>query len=200
MIRFLSHAISLSLLLLAIGVIVPNAKAQEVPMWEGVTKTKKQLEADRELVESLRKSTNDNLNVAASRGIKLGWEAIENGNTEKAIRRFNQVWLLNPKRGEIYWGFAVATAMRGDDIKIVERWFQKAETIVGADWRLHSDWGRWLEQRDEPERAIPHFLKSIEANPKNREPHVGMIRASEKLGDTATVEKHIRIYNELTKN
>jgi Flp pilus assembly protein TadD len=200
MMKFTVPVVLVNLLFLTVASYLPDAQAQEVSMWEGVTKTNKQLEADRELIESLHKSTNGNLRIAANRGIKLGWQAIENGNSEKAIRRFNQVWLLNPKRGEIYWGFAVATAMRGDDLQIVEKWFRKAEEIVGPHWRLHSDWGRWLELRDEPERAIPHFLKSIEANPKYPEPHVGMFRASEKLGDRSTAEKHRRIYYELTKN
>jgi len=57
------------------------------------------LEADQELIESLHKSTNGNLRIAANRGIKLGWQSIEAGDSETAIRRFNQVWLFAPERG-----------------------------------------------------------------------------------------------------
>ncbi len=186
-----------ALFLLAVQVILPGVSAKEIPMWQGVSKTAAQIEADRKLVEAAVKLANGNADRAAQRAVALGWKEIHKGDTEQALRRFNQAWLINPKRGDIYWGFAVATGIRGDDLGTVDKWFRKAEAIVGPHWRLHSDWGRILEQRNESEAAIPHFQRSIKVNPKNPEPHIGLIRAFKRLGNEAMAKKHMEIYNQM---
>lgn len=136
-------------------------------------------------------------NKAAGEAVRRGWKALQEGQADKALRRFNQAWLIDPRRGDIYWGLAVATGVRGDSIKTVEVLFAKAERIIGANSSLQSDWGRVLDQRKMPKSAIPHFLKAIRLNPKNLEPHIGMIRASNQLGDKAIAEKHMKIYQSL---
>lgn len=177
---------------------VADLKAKEMPMWQGFSKSTAQRKADKEFVDRAVSLAKGDANEAARRGVAQGWKEISKGNPEKAMRRFNQAWLINPKRGDIYWGFAIALSVRGDDIRAIEQWFSKAEDIAGPNWRLHSDWGRVLEQRNKPKAAIAHFLKSIEMNPNNPEPHIGMIKASQKLRDTKTANKHLKIYQALT--
>ena len=182
-----------------LGAAVAVAADREIPMWEGIEKTTAQKAADRAFVQKIVEAFNGDTEKAARNAVLRGWKAIEKGDPEKALRRFNQAWLVNPKLGDIYWGFAIAIGMRGDDLQLIEKWFKKAEAIVGPDWRLHSDWGRLLEQRNQLQAAISHFLISIQANPNNPEPHVGMIYASRKLGDLETAEKHLNIYRQLTE-
>ena len=199
MVKISLFAFALVLHVALAGSSVSIATKREIPMWQGIEKTTAQKAADKVFVQQALEMAGGDADAAARRGVQLGWKEIAKGNAKKALRRFNQAWLLNPERGGIYWGFAIATGMRGDDLQLVEKWFKKAESIVRPDWRLHSDWGRVLGQRNQPKAAIPHFLKSIEANPKNPEPHVGMIRASRKLGDTKIADRHLSIYKSLTK-
>ncbi len=182
----------------ALITITPSAPAKEVPTWAGIEKTPEQLAADKKLIEEVLKISDGNIDEAASRAVELGWAAVQDQDVELAIRRFNQAWLIAPNRGDIYWGFAIATAIRGDKLSTVEEWFGKAQTMIGPDSRLHSDWGRILTQRNEYEAAMRHFDLSINADPKNPEPHIGMIHAALGLGDQATADKHLALYKSLT--
>lgn len=173
--------------------------ADEIPTWKGVTKTAAQKQADKTFIEAVRKKTDGDLNVGAQRAIMLGWQFIAKGDVENAIRRFNQAWLLKPDRGDVYWGFAVATGNRGDPIQDVEGWFSLAEEIIGPEHRLYSDWGRTLEQRGEADQAIPVFLMAIDLNGENPEPHIGLVRAYLAIGDKTGAEKHMRILDGLKK-
>lgn len=171
--------------------------AKEIPMWEGVLKSPQQLAADKQLIEAMKKATAGNLDVAAKAAVVRAWQAIGRGDPETAIKRLNQAWLLNPDRGDIYWAYGVATAIRGDSIDAVDRHFRQAERIIGQEARLYADWGRVFEQRGFAEKALPHFKEAIQIDPKNPEPHIGMIRAAMKLGDRETARKHERILLQL---
>ena len=188
----------LTTVFLLAALAVPSA-AQEVPTWEGIVKTEAQKRADSEFVDAVRIETGGNLDAGAQRAIMLGWQLVGQGDTEGAIRRFNQAWLLNPERGDIYWGFAIATGIRGDDLQDVETWFAQAEERIGAEYRLFSDWGRILEQRGVAERAIEMFNRSIALNPNYPEPHIGLIRAYTAVGDRPSAAKHMKILDELRK-
>lgn len=179
--------------------VISFGYANEIPTWEGVTKTAAQKQADRMFVEGVKKVTGGDLNAGAQRAIMSGWQFVEKGDAENAIRRFNQAWLLNPDRGDVYWGFAIATAIRGDAVEDVEIWFSRAEKIIGPEHRLYADWGRVLEQRGEARRAIPLFRKAIELNGENPEPHIGLVRSYRAIGDESGAERHMRILEGLKK-
>lgn len=176
-----------------------NAVAREIPMWQGITKTAAQTQADKRLVREALLLTKGDFKAAAHRAVTLGWQEIGKGNLETALRRFNQAWLLEPSRGDIYWGFAVAIGNRGDDIIQVGKFFRIADKIIGPESRLHSDWGRVLEERGYPKAAIEHFDKAIKLNPNNREPHNGMYRVVKKLRLINKMKKPRKHYIVLTK-
>lgn len=44
--------------------------------------------------------------AAASAFVNKGFELYRQDDLQKAMRRFNQAWLLDPKNQEVYWGFA----------------------------------------------------------------------------------------------
>lgn len=198
-VKTLSLAIALTLVLLLADRNVSAQPERTIPMWEGLEKNAIQKKIDRDFVSGMIKHFDGNADKASHYAVLKGWEQIEKGDLETAIKRFNQAWLLNPERGDIYWGFVVASAERGDELAKIEQWFAKAESIVGPQTELYSDWGIVLERRDKPNAAIPYFLKSIELKPNNPEPHAGMVRTSVAIGDRKTAEKHSEIYRALTQ-
>lgn len=185
-------------LVLAVHPVAAQTQRQ-IPMWEGMEKTALQKRVDQRFILDMNKGFDGDRDRASHYAVVRGWEQIEKGDFETAIKRFNQAWLLNPQRGDIYWGFAVAMAERGDDLEELERFFVKAERIIGPEAILHADWGIVLERRDRHNEAIEHFSRSIELDPKNIEAHAGMVRSSVAIGDRKTAEKHDEIYRSLIK-
>lgn len=82
---------------LATIIMATASYAKEMPLWEGVQKTAEMQEADKKFIESVRKSTNDNLQIGAKRAIELGWQSFQNQDFETAIRRFNRLGSWIPK-------------------------------------------------------------------------------------------------------
>jgi Flp pilus assembly protein TadD len=186
-------ALTVGLAIMIMSAGTENGYTLEIPMWEGVTKSEQQRQADQDLIEAARQKTGGKPDAAARRGVQLAWQAIAKGDAESAIRRLNQAWLINPKRGDIYWAFGVATAIRGDALAKVDRYFGRAESIIGPEVRLYSDWGRSHEEHQSPNRAKQLFLKALDLDPNHIEAHVGMVRVAKQQGDSKLARHHITI-------
>lgn len=189
----------LSVLIMGLLCLAGPAAADEVPMWEGIEKNAAQMKADQDFITSVRKTTSGHLEQGAERAMQAGWQMIGNGDIEGAIRRFNQAWLLTPEDGAIYWGFAVATGIRGDDDAVVDRFFEKTRSILGDSSRLLCDWARIHEQRGHFARAHDYFTQAAAVDPKDPEPHYGLLRIGKQVGDYALVKKQQEILYELSQ-
>jgi Flp pilus assembly protein TadD len=177
-------------LLLALLLAASPALALELPLWEELTKTQKMLDADRRFVEEIGRIHKGDLKTGAKFSVAQGWDMFEKGNMDVAIRRFNQAWLLDPENPEIYWGFAVATHVRGDGLEQTERWFAEAEKRLATDPELFNDHAVALEDHGQPARAQINYDKALAIDPDNALAHEGMARVLEKLGDAAGARKH----------
>jgi tetratricopeptide (TPR) repeat protein len=88
-----------------------QAKNQEppdinlIPMYGGIEKSPQQKEADEEFIQTIV-SQDASRKEGAKNVAKLGWKFLKQGDHKNAMRRFNQVWLLDPNNPESYWGFA----------------------------------------------------------------------------------------------
>lgn len=171
--------------------------SNEIPLWEGVEKTPADIENDKELVRKSIELAGDR-KTAVQYAVRLGWEQIGKGDPNSAIRRFNQAALIDPEFPDIYWGFAIATHIRGDELSTVERWLKKAMEGIGPSARLSTDHGRILGERDMTEAAKAKFEKALMLDPTYVPAHLGMIRIAQDLGDTALEEKHQKLHDELT--
>lgn len=183
------HSFKIALLFLtAFG--VNAAEPQTTPLWEGIEKTAAMKRADKDFVDEVLAATKGDAKLGARHAVRAGWKAFSDGQYDSAIRRFNQAWLLDPENPEIFWGFGLATHLRGEPLSTVERWFLEAKERLPDAAPLHSDHGRVLSERGEPRRAINHFRKALQLDPDHAEAHVGMIRAAHALGDSVTADRH----------
>ena len=85
----------------------------ELPMYGGFEKTAWQQEADEKFLARMRRQYDGDLELAAERFAQMGWNFYYQGDRPKAIRRFNQAWLLNADNQHALWGFAVISRDRG---------------------------------------------------------------------------------------
>jgi len=179
---------------LLIGFIAIPAHAQfeakPTPMWEGVEKSEADKENDKKFIQQVMELTKGDEAAAASGVVQLGWQQIGKGKPNEAIRRFNQAWLIKPDLPDIFWGYGVATHVRGDETEMVVRWFEKAFNGLRENSQFLADRGRVLEERKFPERARFWFQAALKINPEYVPAHVGMMRAADALGDKELENKH----------
>ena len=171
---------------------------REVPLWEGVEKTEDDIANDRELVRKAIEQANGDRYAAVRSLVDIGWQRIGAGDPNHAIRAFNQASLIEPEFPDIFWGLAVATHIRGDELTEVERWIARTEKVIGTDARLVTDHGRILGERKMPEKAKALFEEALMIDPDYVPAHVGMIRVAQDLGDKSLEEKHQKRHDELT--
>ncbi len=159
-------------------------------MWEGIEKSAADIENDDKFIKQVLALTNGDKQAAAIGVVQLGWEQIGKGKPNEAIRRFNQAWLINPDLPDIFWGYGVATHVRGDETDAVVRWFEEAFKGLRENPRFLADRGRVLEERKLPERARFWFQASLSINPDYVPAHIGMMRAASAMGNTELEAKH----------
>jgi tetratricopeptide (TPR) repeat protein len=110
-----------------------------------------------------------------------GWTALRSGQTDPAMLRFNQAWLVNPKNFRVFWGFGAVQSQRGKLSEAIELLETARELLDDPTQRvallcdlgtLHSEYAAHLPRDRELERA-QHFVlansrfsESLENNPK----------------------------------
>ena len=91
---------------------------------------------------------------AANQMLQKGWAFVQRGDLISAVKRFNQAWLIDSTRWEIYWGFAV-TEGKQEKFESSKHYYEKALSL-GGDTKILN-----------PEYAI--VLREIAKNENNNE-------------------------------
>ena len=180
-----------------------NAFAQietiPTPMWEGVQKTEADKSNDQALVDQALNLANGDARSAAISMARIGWQKISEGLPNDAIRRFNLAWLVKPDLPDLFWGFAIASHMRGDELSKVESLFERAGSVFNENPLFLTNRGRVLEERERPELARPWFEAALAINEQFEPAHFGMMRVGMALEDKALETKHRSRFEELTQ-
>jgi tetratricopeptide (TPR) repeat protein len=110
-----------------------------------------------------------------------GWTALRSGQSDLAMLRFNQSWLVNPKNFRAFWGFGAVLSQRGKLYEAIELLETARELLDDPTQRvpllcdlgtLHSEYAARLPPDRELERAQhfvlgnSRFTESLENNPK----------------------------------
>lgn len=175
---------------LFIGPALAQIESRPTPMWEGIEKSADDIENDNNLVRQALEITDGDARAAAFAMAQSGWEQISNGLPDDAIRRFNLAWLVKPDLPEIFWGFAIASHIRGDETIAVEALFEQTRGAFDTDTRFLTDRGRILEERQLPLEARPWFEKALALDANNIGAHFGMMRVAMALEDKELEEEH----------
>lgn len=182
-----------------IGLATLTAQAQistrPAPMWEDYQKTALDIESDKKFVKETIELAGGDATRAASSLIQIGWQRIGEGDPNHAIRAFNQAWLIQADNPSVFWGFAVASHIRNDELKTVSRWFNRTRQLLALkglpeNHRLEADEGRVLTERSEHGKAKPLFEKALSLDPSYVPAHIGMINVAAALGDNDLKAKH----------
>jgi len=121
--------------------------------------------------------------LMSNRAADIGWQALSKNDIPKAMRRFNQGWLLDPDNGRVYWGFAVVLQIRDNDLDGAIEMFDKARKLLPGDPALLVDYGRILEGSGRQRDAIEKFEAALAMNEKIPPAYYGLVRAYLGLGN-----------------
>lgn len=165
----------------------------ERPMHGGFEKSERQKKVDQEFIENAttkRGRTRDEVSKEVS---MLGGEYLRRGDVSTAMKRFNQAWLLNPRNGETYWGFAIIVDTRDRNVVEAEKFFAKAVALLPNDPVLRVDYGRLLGKVKKSDESTRQFLKALELDPKARDANAGLASNYFLQLDLERAKKHAKI-------
>jgi len=120
-------AISLFTLLVSISIGAKNIPIDQVPMYGGMDRSSipELKKGDEEFISHVTKHWGSR-KAAARAWIEQGFVFHQKDESEMAMRRFNQAWLLDPDNPEVYWGFSSVLYDKGDNCGAMQMG-QKAE-------------------------------------------------------------------------
>src|SRR5262245_8872594 len=110
-----------------------------------------------------------------------GWAAVREKQSDLAMQRFNQAWLLNPKNFSAFWGFGALLSERGKLAEAVEQLETARELAEDSAQRVallcdvgtvHSEYAARIPKDRQLERAHHfvvannRFAESIDIDPK----------------------------------
>lgn len=147
----------------------------EIPMYgEGRLPDALQ-EANREFVREAYKE-GISLSTSSNLAMDRGWEALADGDSSTAIRRFNQAWLLDRRNGAAYWGFGVFLYKLKSDVPGALKMLRRARRLQAGNPHLLVDFGRVLEESGDVGAAKMVFLDAVSLNPDTPYAYVGLVR------------------------
>jgi hypothetical protein len=126
------------------GAIKTDYPINELAMYGQFEKTPDLVRADERYIQSM---TRDGMSRegASTTVAKLGWNTYYSGDCSRAMRLFNQAWLLDPHNQLALWGFAVV-ALERDQLADSRRYFEMAlqsgpeNPALREDYEYVSQW------------------------------------------------------------
>lgn len=153
-------AIAASLLLTAAAASADPLPTNQLPMYGGRVKTEEMKNADADFIASMEKQGLSRAE-GARQMLKLGWTAWSKRDMATAMARFNQAWLLDPENGNVYHGFALVSAVRGDAPSDVERLFRLATSKRTVDAEAFVDYGYFLAMEKRLDASLLQLNKAL---------------------------------------
>jgi len=98
-----------------------------MPMYGGVEKTAEQKKSDEEFINGISKAVGDR-EKASIGTVETAKDFLAEGDLEMAMRRFNQAWLLDSNKPDVYVGFGDVLTKQGNDEEAAEM-YSKAENL-----------------------------------------------------------------------
>ncbi|HKY08096.1 MAG TPA: hypothetical protein VJQ55_07645 [Candidatus Binatia bacterium] len=156
--------------------------ADKLPMFgqPGVARPENLKKADEEFIRNstLRYGSRT---VGSNTLAAQGWTALRSKQSDVAMQRFNQAWLLNPKNYRVFWGFGAIMSERGKLAEALEHLETARQLVDDPAQRVallcdlgtvHSEYAvrmppdRQLERAQHFVLANSRFAESLENDPK----------------------------------
>ena len=136
----------------------------EQPMYGGIQKTAAMKKADDDYIRSVL-AMGYTRESGARKAVELGFQYFSRRDFATAMKRFNQAWILDPRLGDIYHGFALVLIERDGNDWGAEQLFRKALSIPNTWAGAYSDYGRFLIMHQRYAEAVSVLEKGLAKDP-----------------------------------
>lgn len=122
----------LFLFLTAVSLNSVFAQSNLLPKYGSKQKNDAQLTADKKFLADIDQYYKGDRKKAAEDTASRGWQSFRQGDTETAMKRFNQAWLIDNMNGTALWGMAAIEGKAGK-MKESLQLFSEAEQYKAND-------------------------------------------------------------------
>jgi Tfp pilus assembly protein PilF len=128
----------------------------------------------------------------AKRAVELGWTYFNTGDTDTALKRFNQALLIDPKFAPAYFGIAYVYSVQNK----LDQAIQNYRKSIDADPTFshsYSNLGLALVYSGKVSDALPMLIKALELDPKNGDAYVNTSIYYFTVGDFVSSWKYVHM-------
>jgi tetratricopeptide (TPR) repeat protein len=164
------------LLIIAAVLTVTAARADDrnlLPKYGSLAKADWQNAADDAFLTATDQEYRGDRRKASQDTALRGWQYLVDGNSDDAMRRFNQAWLLNNKNGTALWGMAAIESDKGKYKESIAL-FEEAEQYISDEINFSVDYARalgmagvQLKDEDLLKKAFSRFKTNHDKAPYN---------------------------------
>src|SRR4051794_10594201 len=107
----------------------------------------------------------------AQGAVELGWRYFNRGDTDTALKRFNQALILDPNFAPAYFGIAYVYSVQ-NKLDLAIQNYRKSIEKDPTSAHSYSNLGLALLYTGQRNEALPMLKKALELDPKNGDAHV----------------------------
>lgn len=111
-----------------------------IPFYGYQKKCIEQIESDNKFLATMDEKYSGDRKKAAKDIIEKGWEYLYSNETEDAIKRFNQAYLLDSTYSDVYWAFG-SIYFNKNDLDLARKQYQKGLLYDSSNSRILTDYG-----------------------------------------------------------
>jgi len=124
------------------GLLSSPAFAEDIsllPKYGSTVKNESQRSADERFLAGIDEQYKGDRKKAAQDAIRHGWQSLRQGNSQEAMRRFNQTWLIDEGNAEALWGMGAVLGGNGKSAESLKL-FKEAEPGLRDDIDFEVDY------------------------------------------------------------
>jgi len=139
-----------------------NVPLNEIPMYAGKHSPELQTIHDKFIKQTIKDT--GSREKAIEFGLNWAWGCYHDKDFKTAMKRFNQVWLLDNNNAEVYWGFGLLLKEKGQ-LNEALKMYNKAIELDPNMAEVYNNRGNIYKDRKQVELALSDFAKAISLKP-----------------------------------
>lgn len=173
-----------------------------LPMYGNVRKCQQQIDADKQFIKDCINQFGD-LKNASREYAGIGWEHLKKGDTDNAMKRLNQAWILDSLNATTFWGFGCIENQRGNIDEAIKLLMKSIElnsnnTFVWQDLaRIY--YNKYNEKLDITylNLTVENLKKAVQISPKNEDAYRLLTLAYSHYNQKDSMNKYLKITDKL---
>ncbi len=173
-----------------------------LPIYGNAKKCQQQLDADKKFMEYCLNEFG-NLKNASREHASMAWTYLNNGDTDTAMKRFNQAWLLDSLNATAFWGFGCIEGRRGKTDEAIELLKKSIKldpniTFVWQDLGF-TYYTKFQEKFDITylNLTVENLKKAVQVSPQNEEAYRLLTLAYSHYNQKDSMNKYLKITDKL---